>query len=170
MASTATAKVRGKMREAASLLSGYPGIFRHLAGEHAEVAALMKKVAGSSETSATREELFPEIHVSLLAHATAEEREFYGPLRDYSATDALVSKALDQHQKIKGYLEQLIGANKATKTWLATFERLMRAVEVHVDMEENELFPAAKDVLTAEVARRMEQRYCEAEKQMRERI
>jgi hemerythrin superfamily protein len=170
MASLTAAKVRGKVREATSLLTGYPGIFRHLAGEHTEIAALMRRLPSSSATSHVREELFSELYVSLLAHATAEEKEFYPRLRGHAAIGPLVAKALEDHQKIKDHLQQLVGVNKTTKTWLTLFQRLMRSVEAHVDREENELFPAARDVLTAQQAREVEERYREAEERAKERI
>jgi len=164
-ASKVAAKVKGGMKAAGSALTGYPGIFRHLAAEHGEVSVLMKRVAGSSDGSDVREELFPEIRKNLLAHAKAEEQEFYEPLRNRSATRDLIRKSLDQHRKIEEYVEKLSSGNKATQTWLETFERMMRAVEQHVDLEENQLFPAAKELLSTNEAQEMEEQYEEAEEQ-----
>jgi len=164
MASRAMAKVRAKTKEALTSLSGYPGIFSHLAGEHAEVASLMKQVSSSGE-SEVADELFPEIRKKLLAHAKAEEKEFYAPLRNAPPTKALVAKALEQHKQIEEYVEQLHTGSTSTKAWMTTFEKFMHAVEGHVAMEEHELFPAAKDVLSNQQAKDMERRYSEAEAQ-----
>lgn len=167
---TTTAKVKATAKEAVEVLSGYPGIFRHLAGEHSEVATLMKKVAGSSEGSTVREELFPEIRKKLLAHTKAEEQEFYDPLRRHPETEDLIAQATEEHEKVEGYLDELTSGNKATKTWMKIFERMRRAVEAHVDMEENDIFPAAREVLSAEEAQEMEKRYQALEEQVKQRL
>ena len=164
MASRAMAKVRARTKEALTGLSGYPGIFSHLAGEHAEVASLMTQVASAGEAE-TADELFPEIRRKLLAHAKAEEKEFYGPLRNAPPTKALVAKAAEQHKRIEEYVEELHTGSTATKAWMTTFEKFMHAVEKHVEMEEHQLFPAAKDVLSNQQAKEMERRYSQAEEQ-----
>ena len=169
MASRALAKVRAKTKEAFTGLSGYPGIFSHLAGEHAEVASLVKQVRSASDVQ-TIDELFPEIRKNLLAHAKAEEKEFYAPLRTAPPTQKLVAKAIDEHHRIEAYLEELNGTDRSTKTWMSMFERFHRAVEAHVDMEEHQLFPAAKDVLSNAQAKEMERRYSEAEAQQKARL
>lgn len=169
-ASKMAAKAMGKAKGAAKALSGYPGIFHHIAGEHGEVSAMMKRVAGSSEGSKVREELFPEIRKNLLAHTQAEEKEFYGPLRRFPETKEFIAQAMDEHRKVQEYLEKLESGNKATKTWLQTFERMMRAVERHVEMEEHEMFPAANEVLSGEQAREMEDRFQEVEEQVKARF
>lgn len=163
--SKVAAKMKGKAKGAAKSLSGYPGIFRHLAGEHGEVSSLMKRVSGTSDDSKLREELFPEIRKNLLAHARAEEKEFYEPLRGFAETRDFVPRAIEEHRKVEGYLEELANGNKATKTWLETFERMMRAVEAHVEHEEQEIFPAANEVLSHERAQEMEEHYESREKQ-----
>jgi hemerythrin superfamily protein len=166
----AIAKVAGLAKEAGTALSGYPGIFHHLAREHAQVAVLMQRVAASSEDSPVREELFPEIRTELLAHSKAEEREFYAPLARAASTKELVAKAREQHEKIRGYLDELAEANKATKTWLRTFERMVRAVQAHVDMEENQLFPPANELLDREQAAKINEAYEAAEEQEKKRL
>lgn len=169
-ASKTAAKAMGKAKGVAKGLSGYPAIFRHLAAEHGEVSALMQRVAGSSEKSDVREELFPEIRKNLLAHAKAEEKEFYGPLRRSAETKELISQAIEEHRKVEEYLEKLASGNKATKTWMQIFERMMRAVEAHVDMEENEIFPKAFEVLSREQAQKIEERYEAAEERQKARL
>ena len=47
------------------------------------------------------------------------------------------------------------------------FRHLLSAVEKHVDMEEHQLFPAAKDVLSNQQAKDMERRYSQAEEQQK---
>jgi hemerythrin superfamily protein len=155
----AAAKVAGAAKGAAKALAGYSSIFHHLANEHAQVSTMMKSIAQSSEGSTAREDVFDEMCPALLAHAHAEEKEFYPVLRRFSELDQLVSRSLQEHKQIESYLEQLEAGDKNTKSWLELFERLVRAVEAHVDLEENQLFPKANELLSAEQAKQVYERY-----------
>jgi hemerythrin superfamily protein len=164
-----TSGLAGAGKSAVKALQGYPGIFHHLAGEHAEVAALMKRVAGTTD-SETREELFPEIRRNLLAHAKGEEAEFYPPLRSFPDLEANVARALDEHQEIEQMLESLNVGDKSTGDWSKRFEQMMAAVEKHVDHEENDLFPKANDLIESKQAKEMESRFEEVEKREKARL
>ena len=162
-------KAVGAAKGAAKALAGYPGIFRHLAGEHAEVSTLMRRVAGSSAAS-ERNELFTEIRKNLLAHARGEEQEFYPELRKFPEIEPLVTECLREHKRIEEYLDQLNGADKSSEAWKNRFEEMMTAVETHVEREENELFPKAKDLVDKGVAKDMEERYEKVEEQEKSRL
>lgn len=166
----AGAKAAGKGKGILKALEGYPGIFHHLAGEHAEVSTLMQRIAASSEDSDAREEIFPELRKNLLAHAHAEEQEFYPTLHRFSELEVLVDRCIEEHHKVEEYLDQLDSQNKATKTWMNVFERMMRAVERHVEREEQELFPKAKDLLEPERAEKMQGRFESAEEKEKKRL
>lgn len=164
-----TSEVAGAGKGAAKALEGYSGIFHHLAGEHAEVSMLMKRVAGSTDAQ-SREKLFPEIRRNLLAHAQGEEEEFYPALRKYPELEAMVDKSLNEHREIEQFLEQLNAEDKSTKEWGDGFEQLMHAVEKHVDHEENQLFPKANDLVESDEAKEMEGRYERVEEREKERL
>ena len=155
----AAAKVAGAAKGAAKALAGYSSIFHHLANEHAQVSTMMTRIAQSSEGSSDREEVFDEMCPALLAHAHAEEKEFYPVLRRFPELQQLVTQSLEEHKQIESYLEQLESSNKGTKIWLDLFERLMLAVEAHVDLEENQLFPKANELLSSDQAKQVYERY-----------
>ena len=163
-------KAAGMAKSAAKALAGYPGIFHHLAGEHAEVATLMKRVAGSGSDSSAREEVFAEIRKNLLAHAKGEEQEFYPELRKFPEIEPLVTECLREHKRIEEYIDQLHGADKSSDAWMNRFEEMMKAVETHVKREEKELFPKAKDLLDRQVAKDMESRYEKVEEREKSRL
>lgn len=87
--SKGASKLAGGAKGAAKAMTGYPGIFHHLAGEHAEVATAMERVSHSSKESDAREEVFAVIRKSLLAHAKGEEKEFYPRLRQFPELECL---------------------------------------------------------------------------------
>ncbi len=167
--SKTAAKAAGAAKGAIKALAGYPGIFHHLAGEHAEVATLMQRVADSSPDSRLRDELFPEIRRHLLAHARGEEQEFYPKLRRFPEVEPLVTQCLQEHEQVKHQLEQLDAEDKSTATWQGRFREMMEAVERHVEREENQLFPKARDLLHPDEARDMENRYERVEEEEKRR-
>jgi len=146
--SKAAAKVAGKAKGAAKALAGYPKIFNHLAAEHAELATLMKRVSASADDSSVREELFPDICKNLLAHAHAEEKEFYPVLEEFPELKSLVDLCFEDHDHIEDCLDELDAVPMDTTTWMERFERLVNAVTRHVEREENELFPVASELVS----------------------
>lgn len=160
-ATKATATAAGKLKGAGKALQGYPGIFHHLAGEHGEVAALMQRITRSD--GPTRDEVFPELKLNLLAHAHAEEQEFYPRLSSFAELEALVDRCKSDHKEVENLLQRLSAEDKHTDSWLALFEQMKAAVEEHVEREEKELFPQARDLLTRDQAGEMEKHYEDAE-------
>lgn len=156
-AATATGAAKGALKA----LEGYPGIFHHLAREHGEVAAMMKRISQSD--GSTRDEVFPELRRNLLAHAHAEEQEFYSQLRNYAELEELVAQCIAEHKDVESQLDRLDTMDKHSDTWTELFERMQQAVEAHVDREEQELFPKARDLMTREEANEMFESYEDVE-------
>jgi hemerythrin superfamily protein len=148
--SKAAAKAAGMAKGAGKALAGQTGILRHLAAEHAEVSLTMKRIADAPPTARTRDELFPGLKRDLLAHAKAEEKVFYPALRSNAELAPLVERSLAQHRVVEELLGRLATGDKSTSRWIADFESLMHAVEEHVELEENRIFPEAKDVTDGE--------------------
>jgi len=109
----------------------------------------MKRVAhGRDGDLNLRRELFGKIRKELLSHAVAEEQVFYSTLRSYDRTRALVGQSGSDHEEVKQMLERLASMDISDSSWLPAFEVMMHSVEAHVEREEHELFPLAKDVLS----------------------
>lgn len=159
IASKAASKVAGVVKGAGAALEGYSGVFHHLIGEHAAVSALMDSIAASPGDSSIRDELFPEIRARLLAHAHGEEKEVYPVLRGFIELEPLVAQSLDEHQQIEAMLDELQTGDKSSEEWMLRFEDLQQAVEAHVAVEEDDLFPQANELLSSESADDMLSRY-----------
>ena len=168
--SKAGAKAAGMAKGVSKAVQGQTGILRHLAQEHGEVAALMKRVSSSSPTSNVRQELFPEIKRNLLAHAKAEEKAFYPTLRPHPTLEALVDRSLQQHRAIEQMIGDLSASDVSTATWMTKFERLVTAVQEHVDLEEQTIFPKVQDVFDDDQRDDMLDRYEEEEQAQKERL
>lgn len=145
---------------AGSTAAELPGIFRQLADEHTEVETRMQRVAGTIEIP-IRQELFPGIRRSLLDHAQDEEAVFYACLQQHRELHDLVARSLEEHAEMEKLLNRLDVKDKSTRQWGDLFAELVQAVQHHVTREETELFPAARDLLGAEQAWRLAERYTE---------
>ena len=168
--SKAAAEVAGKTKAAGKAMKGEVGVLKHLAGEHGKAASLMQRIAKSSEDSDARQKGFDELKIELLAHAKAEEKVFYPALKKHPELSDLVAKSLDQHQKVEQKLEKLSSGNRSTKTWHQEFERMKNAVEQHVELEEKQIFPLAKDLFTKDQLEELEERYEAQEEQIKARL
>jgi len=142
---------------------GSSGIYKRLKEDHGEVSALMKRVAASSDPD-TRRKFFPKVRESLLAHSKAEDKEFYAPLFDQPETRGLIEHSRDDHDEIERLLDALSRMDAATDAWVEDFKRLMHAVEAHVKVEENEVFPKAAGIFSDNQAKEMERRFLEEKK------
>jgi hemerythrin superfamily protein len=152
------AKAVGKAKRAKAAIKGERGIFRRLHEEHGTVSALMKRVRASSDADKKRE-LFDTIRTELLAHARAEEKEFYSLLLSHPSTRELIEHSIDEHEQVEQLIDELMVRDTATIEWDETFDELVESVEDHVEDEENELFPRAKQVFSPDDLDAIEERF-----------
>ncbi|HLU68026.1 MAG TPA: hemerythrin domain-containing protein [Kofleriaceae bacterium] len=151
-------KAVGAAKAAGAALSGYRGIFRTLKREHGEVSVLLMRIATEKDGHA-RARLFPLVTRELLGHARAEDAEFYSVLAEHESTRALVVRLEAEHERIEQLLTELSGLPSASPAWAERFRELQRAVQEHVDVEENQMFPRARRILSPELTEEMDRRY-----------
>jgi len=151
-------KAVGAARAASATLSGYRGIFRTLKREHGEVSVLMMRIATDRDGSA-RHQLFPLVIRELMAHAQAEDAELYTVLADHETTRRMVMELEADHERIEMLLGELVSMPASGSAWLIRFRELQRTVQEHVDREENEVFPAARHIISPELAEEIDHRY-----------
>ena len=151
-------KAVGAAKAASAALAGYRGIFRTLKREHGEVSVLMMRIA-TERDGAARAALFPVIVRELLGHARAEDAEFYSVLADHESTRGMVVQLEADHERIEMLVAELSAMPMKSAGWLVRFRELQRAVQEHVDQEENQVFPRARHILSPELAEEIDHRY-----------
>jgi hemerythrin-like domain-containing protein len=152
------AKVAGRAKRARSGFKGERGIFRRLKDEHEEVASLMKRVVATDDATEKRE-WFDKVRTALLSHSKAEEKEFYPLLLAHASTRELIEHSIDEHEQVAQLIEELDIRDVAEPDWDESFDELMQSVDDHVEDEENDLFPRAKQVLSNEDVDAIEERF-----------
>jgi hemerythrin superfamily protein len=125
--------------------------FTLLKTDHKKVAGIFEKLEPTTERGVkTREELFAQLKNELDVHARIEEEIFYPALKEADKTHDIVLEGYEEHGVIKTLLGELDELSKADETWGAKLKVLQENVEHHVEEEEGEMFPKAKQVLSAE--------------------
>lgn len=131
-------------------------ILQVLKKDHDEVKSLLEQLTETSERAAKkREQLFEKIKTELTAHAHAEERVFYEPLKqhDEAKHDALEGDV--EHKLVERLMEEMAAEPKGEETWTAKATVLKELVEHHVKEEEGEFFKKARKLFDKKTLERM---------------
>jgi hemerythrin-like domain-containing protein len=118
--------------------------------EHELTLAIFDKIEATDDKQTTmRSHLLMKLKYALTKHAIEEENVIYPALRQAnSAHDADALTA--EHGYVKTYLYELENMPKGSPEWLARVRDFRGMIEEHMRMEENEVFPAFRKLLSAE--------------------
>ena len=124
--------------------------FDALKAEHAATLAVFDQIEATDDSQTMmRTTLLIKLKYALTKHAHEEEAVIYPALRQANSAhdaDALNS----EHGYVKTYLYELESLPKDSPDWLARVRDFRSMLEEHIRMEEEEVFPAFKQVLSEE--------------------
>lgn len=80
-------------------------------------------------------------------HAAAEEETFYAPLMKGEAGQPKGRHSVAEHKELDDIIQELDEMDMSSPGWLTRFKTLRHDYEHHIDEEETEIFPVAKDVI-----------------------
>ncbi|HXV24858.1 MAG TPA: hemerythrin domain-containing protein [Alphaproteobacteria bacterium] len=131
----------------------------HLRRDHREVLDLLK-VIGESDDARECGALFNEFRNKMLAHAHAEQKVLYAPMRRDEEFEDTILEAIVEHEVAEDLIEQLSRARgKASAEWHAKCTVLKEMIEHHVEEEESEIFPAAQNMFDARELEEMAEKF-----------
>ncbi len=162
-------KAMGTMKAVTAGFKGLRGVFLHLAEEHGEVGAVMKRVSKSSDAQVRREH-FPHIRAELLSHEKGELSEVYGVLANYEQLRGVVLEHNDQAHTLEKAIADVDAQDFASEEWGACFDRLFLLVQAHVETEENDFFPKAQQVIDEDESKQILKRYEAAKKSIKQLV
>ena len=124
--------------------------FDALKAEHAATLAVFDQIEATSDSQTTmRTTLLMKLKYALTKHAHEEESIIYPALRQAnSAHDADALNA--EHGYVKTYLYELESLAKDSPDWLARVRDFRAMLEEPIRMEEEEVFPAFRQILSEE--------------------
>jgi hemerythrin superfamily protein len=124
----------------------------HLANEHKVVSRLLDQLDGA-QTPERRQRLYADVRRAITTHARVEEEILYPAFRDAARTKSdrkLFFEATEEHHLVDGVIKELDDGDPATAEYAAKAKVLKDLVEHHAGEEEEEMFPRARKLLSAQ--------------------
>ncbi len=129
--------------------------------DHDQVKTAMSEL-GETESAEGREALFNDLRRDLEVHEVIEEEIFYPALREHPRAKEIVLEGYEEHHVVDTLLQELSALSFDDETWGAKAKVMIENVEHHIEEEEEEMFPKARQVLDKEqieaLGERMQQR------------
>nr|WP_276599764.1 hemerythrin domain-containing protein [Nannocystis sp. SCPEA4] len=123
-----------------------PQIYDVLKREHEEVGELFHRLEEAKGLIA--HQLFVRLKLKLVPHARAEEAIVYPRLLKADATVEQVLESLEEHKQVDNLIAELDALSPRDERWAPKMKVLADMVGHHVDEEEGELFPRARQILS----------------------
>lgn len=115
-----------------------------LKDDHKEVKNLFKEYE-SLETDSDKQALADKICLALTVHAQIEEEIFYPATREAIDDDDLLDEAEVEHASAKQLIAEIQAMKAGDRLFDAKVTVLGEYIEHHVEEEEGEMFPEARD-------------------------
>lgn len=129
-------------------------IYEELKKDHEALKKVLHQLA-DAESHDERQELVTKVRDLMVPHSRAEEAVFYNVLRQMDEVKDKVSHGYQEHVAAETLLRALQVTEAVHVNWKAGVEKLIVDIEHHIEEEEGEIFPAAKEVLTNEEAQQI---------------
>lgn len=128
-------------------------VLRILAADHRDVEDLFQRYEAANDPAEKTKIAHSIVH-ELAVHAEVEELYFYPRLRDEFHDGAeLTDGAVNEHMRMKQALNDIDSMTAVDDEFDGLMRTLVREVRHHVRGEESDLFPRAREVLSAEQRR-----------------
>lgn len=107
-----------------------------------------------------RKTLFEQIRNNVMVHAQVEEEILYPAMRNlmFTGGESRVAESYREHQQMKDLLNDLETMDPNTDSFDRKFEDFRRAIQHHVDEEENEMFVMLRERMSTDRQEELGQR------------
>lgn len=127
-----------------------PTIYEKLKTDHDKHRRLLRELAKTEGNSPERRTLWNSFYYDVSAHAAAEELAFYSNLMAESEGQAEGRHSVAEHHELDEMMQELNETDMSSPGWLSRLKSLKDRYEHHIEEEENDIFPVAKDVIGAD--------------------
>ncbi len=168
----------GRVQDAVAALSGVVGsavtrsddeigIRDLIRMDHTKVNTLFVEAQGTNDPQKLQE-YFGQIYKDLSAHSEAEEQVVYPAVRSYYED---TQELYDEQAEMKRMLEQIKSLTpSSTDNFKARVQDLMKAVQAHVQQEENEMFPKIRDNFSDDQQKQMATEFKTVKSQLQDKM
>ena len=127
-------------------------IFERLVEDHDKHRALIDAIKQTSGDSPERTKLFDQFKTDAMAHAAAEEGTLYVAMMEDPEIRQDAQHSVKEHADIGMMFVELDEMDMGSSGWLNKFNMLAEEYTHHIDEEEEEKFPKARQELGEERA------------------
>lgn len=124
-------------------------IFERLKADHDRHRELLDRIDETHGDSDEREQLFEAFRVEVTAHAASEELSLYATMMGKPDLREDAQHSASEHKEIDEMLTELYEMDFASTGWLTRFRTMKHRYLHHIEEEEEEMFPAAEEGLSA---------------------
>lgn len=118
-------------------------VYEMLRNDHDTIKGLLRETIQNKDPSQ-----FPKIQKEWESHMLGEEKYFYPAIRKKETF--MVLERYEEHELGKKLIYELDKLDKDDEHWLPKMGVLREIVELHIDEEEKEIFPKAKEIISEE--------------------
>ncbi|MGH8273282.1 MAG: hemerythrin domain-containing protein [Gammaproteobacteria bacterium] len=126
-------------------------IYEVLTRQHGEAKEMLDSLSRTSAESAEdvrkRQTTSHRLVAELISHNEAESLTLYKRLLEFEDIRNRVEEHRREHETVDTELQGLLNVNVEDDAWLEKLLEIKKAVERHIEDEENRLFPEARKLL-----------------------
>ena len=122
-------------------------IYQTLKEDHNRHRKLLAAIAETQGDSEERRKAWDEFYHDVSAHAAAEEETFYSKLIADEEGQPEARHSVAEHKEIDDMMEELNETDFSSPGWLTKFKEMRHRYEHHIEEEEEDIFPVAKEIL-----------------------
>lgn len=142
---------------------------RLLEDDHRKVKKLLSEGDDTTERAEkTRRDLFAKIKREMEVHEAIEEQIFYPALKGHEKAREVVLEGYEEHHVVDVILGELEGVEPTDEQWAAKFAVMKENIEHHIEEEEGEMFPKARQILSDDELGRLGERMSELKRKLEE--
>jgi hemerythrin superfamily protein len=125
-------------------------IYQQLKADHDRQRDLIARIEDTSRKDEERRALFEELRTELQAHAAAEEEALYAVMLSDPELRDEARHSVAEHKEVDDLLGELVEKDTSSLFWMSKFKTMRDRYLHHIEEEEEEMFPAASNHLSAE--------------------
>ena len=119
-----------------------------LKDDHDRVKGMLEKLDATTERAEkTRTEMLQTLKHELTIHETIEEEILYPALKEFAKTKDIALEGYEEHHVVDGIMSELEATPVDDETWGAKLTVMKENLEHHIEEEEGEMFPKARQVM-----------------------
>jgi len=116
-----------------------------LEDDHRKVKKMLAEGEKTTERAeVTRSDLYATLRREMETHERIEEEIFYPALKQHPKARDIVLEGFEEHHVVDEIMGELGETDVTDETWAAKFKVVKESIEHHIEEEEGEMFPKAR--------------------------